>query len=105
MPEIERQQKLGKEVVFRAGAAFAKPEIYEALEERGVKYAIRIPSNDSLERDISELLTRPVGRPGQKPVVWYKVFSTRRPVGKKRGAWWRRSSSTLANSSRAWASS
>jgi hypothetical protein len=28
-------------VVFRADAAFAKPEIYEALEERGVKYAIR----------------------------------------------------------------
>jgi len=74
LPEIERQQKLGKEVVFRADAAFAKPEIYEALEERGAKYAIRIPSNDSLERDISELLTRPVGRPGQKPVVWYKSF-------------------------------
>jgi len=28
----------------------AKPEIYEALEERGVKYEIRIPANDSLER-------------------------------------------------------
>jgi len=37
LPEIERQQKPGKEVVFRADAAFAKPEIYEALEERGVK--------------------------------------------------------------------
>ena len=48
LPEIERQQKLGKEVVFRADAAFAKPEIYEALEEREVKYAIRIPANDSL---------------------------------------------------------
>ena len=74
LPEIERQQKLGKEVVFRADAAFAKPEIYEALEERGVKYAIRIPANESLERDIAELLTRPVGRPGHKPVVWYKGF-------------------------------
>jgi hypothetical protein len=74
LPEIERQQKLGKEVVFRADAAFAKPEIYEALEERGVKYAIRIPSNDSLERDIEELLARPVGRPSHKPVVWYKSF-------------------------------
>ena len=51
LPEIERQQKRGKEVVFRAEAAFAKPEIYEALEKRGVTYAIRIPSNDSLERD------------------------------------------------------
>jgi hypothetical protein len=74
LPEIERQQKLGKEVVFRADAAFAKPEIYEALEERGVKYAIRIPANDSLERDIAELLTRPVGRPSHKPVVWHKGF-------------------------------
>ncbi len=72
--EIERQQKLSKEVVFRADAAFAKPEIYEALEKRGVKYAIRIPANDSLERDIAELLTRPVGRPSHKPVVWYKGF-------------------------------
>ncbi len=74
LPEIERQQKLGKEVVLRADAAFAKPEIYEALEARGVKYAIRIPANDSLERDIAELLTRPVGRPSHKPVVWYKSF-------------------------------
>jgi hypothetical protein len=74
LPEIERQQKLGKEVVFRADAAFAKPEIYEALEHRGVKYAIRIPANDSLERDIAEMLTRPVGRPSHKPVVWYKSF-------------------------------
>jgi hypothetical protein len=74
LPEIERQQKQGKEVVFRADATFAKPEIYEALEERGVKYAIRIPSNDSLERDIEELLTRPVGRPSHKPLVWYKSF-------------------------------
>ena len=74
LSEIERQQKLGKEVVFRADAAFAKPEIYEALEEREVKYAIRIPANDSLQRDIEELLTRPVGRPSVKPLVEYKGF-------------------------------
>ena len=74
LPEIERQQKLCKEVVFRADAAFAKPEVYEALEERGVKYAIRIPSNENLQRDIEELLKRPVGRPGQKPLVEYKGF-------------------------------
>ena len=74
LPEIEQQQTLGKEVVFRADAAFAKPEIYEALEERGVKYAIRIPSNDNLERDIAELVPRPVGRPSKKPLVEYKGF-------------------------------
>jgi len=33
LPEIERKEKAGKEVVFRADAAFAKPEICEALEE------------------------------------------------------------------------
>ena len=74
VPEIERQQEMGKEVAFRADAAFAKPEVYEALEERGVKYAIRIPANDGLERDIAELLPRPVGRPSQKPLVEYKRF-------------------------------
>ncbi len=33
-----------------------------------MKYAIRIPANDSLERDIVERIPRPVGRPGQKPL-------------------------------------
>jgi Transposase DDE domain group 1 len=74
LPEIERQRAMGKGVAFRADAAFAKPEVYEALEERGVKYAIRIPANDALLRDIAELLTRPVGRPSHRPVVWYKGF-------------------------------
>jgi len=72
--EIERQQGMGKEVAFRGDAAFARPEVYEELEARGVKYAIRIPANDSLERDIAELLPRPVRRPSQKPLVEYKGF-------------------------------
>jgi DDE family transposase len=74
LPEIERQQTQGKDVVVRADAAFAKPELYEALETRGVKYAIRIPSNDILEQEIADLLTRSVGRPSYKPVVRYKSF-------------------------------
>ena len=74
LPEVERQQRMGNEIAFRADAAFAKPEIYEALEEREVKYAIRIPANDSLQRDIEELLKRPVGRPSKKPQVEYKGF-------------------------------
>jgi len=74
LPEVERQQELGMEIVFRADAAFAKHEAYEALEERGVKYAIRLPANDSLLSAIEELLTRPVGRPSHKPIVWYKGF-------------------------------
>jgi hypothetical protein len=74
LPEVARQQQQGKTVVFRADAAFAKPEIYEALEAREVKYAIRLPANDNLQRNITELLTRPVGRPRSKPVVWFKSF-------------------------------
>ena len=74
LPEIERQQQQDKEMAFRADAAFAKPELYAALEERDVKYAIRLPSNDNLERNIAELLTRPVGRPSYRPVVRYKSF-------------------------------
>ncbi len=102
LPEIERQQRLGKEVVFRADAAFAKPELYEALEEREVKYAIRLPTNDNLQRNIMELLTRPVGRPSHKPVVRFKRFSIRQRVGSRCGGWSRRWSSITGNCSPAW---
>lgn len=44
------------------------------MEERGVKYAIPIPANDSLERGIAELPTRPAGRPSRKPLVEHKSF-------------------------------
>src|SRR6202011_5697183 len=74
LPEIERQQQQGKEVVFRADAAFAKPELYEVLEERDVKYAIRLPANGKLEQNIAELLIGPWGGPSHKPVVRYKSF-------------------------------
>jgi hypothetical protein len=74
LPELARQQQRGKDVVVRADAAFAKPEIDEALEARGVTSALRLPAHNSLEREIAELLTRPVGRPSQKPVVSYQSF-------------------------------
>ena len=60
-----------------ADAAFAKLEIYEALEERGVKYAIRIAANLCLERETAELLPRPVGRPSHKLLVEDKGFLCR----------------------------
>jgi hypothetical protein len=75
LPEIERQQAEGKSVTFRADAAFAKPEIYEALEERGVSYVIRIPANKKLEWEIADVLFRPPGRPGLKSLVRYKSFA------------------------------
>jgi len=105
LPEIERQQTLGKEVVFRADTAFAKPAVYDALEERGVKYAIRIPANDGLERDIAELLTRPVGRPCNKPVVCYKSFLYQAASWKTARRVVRRSSIMRGSCSRKWGSS
>ena len=75
LPEIERQQAAGKQVALRGDAAFAKPEVYEASEERGVQYATRIPANKSLELEIEDILFRPPGRPSRKPLVRYKSFS------------------------------
>ena len=59
---------------FRADAAFANPEIYEYLEAEGFEYAIRLPANNALFRDIELPLTRPVGRPSNAPGVWYAGF-------------------------------
>jgi len=60
LPAIARLKACGIEVLFRGDAAFARPELYAALEERAVKYAIRLPANPILDRTISELLKRPV---------------------------------------------
>ena len=72
LPEIDRQHAAGKRVAFRADAAFAKPEIYDALEKRAVDYVIRMPANKSLELEIEDILFRPPGRPSGKPLVRYK---------------------------------
>ena len=74
LPEIDRQRAAGKRVAFRADAAFAKPEIYDALEKRDVDYVIRMPANKSLELEIEAILFRPPGRPSCKPLVRYKSF-------------------------------
>jgi len=59
---------------FRGDAAFANPDIYEFLEEEGYEYAIRLKANNKLHREIEHLLTRPVGRPPRKPIVWFHSF-------------------------------
>jgi len=74
LPIIDRYRAHGQTVVVRADAAFALPALYEALERRGVRYAIRLPANDVLERRIEDLLTRPRGRPSYAPLVRYRSF-------------------------------
>src|SRR5438445_644891 len=46
LPVIDRYRARGQTVVVRADAAFALPALYEALERRGVRYAIRLPANE-----------------------------------------------------------
>ena len=55
-PIVERYLKLAVRLLFRADAAFAKPELYEYMEARRIGYAIRLPANDVLQREIAHLL-------------------------------------------------
>jgi hypothetical protein len=75
-PVIARYRERGVALHFRADAAFAKPELYELLEVEDIRYAIRFPANQVLQRRIGHLLTRPVGRPPKKPVVSTPAFTT-----------------------------
>jgi len=74
LPVINRLHGREQTVVVRADAAFALPAVYEALERREVRYAIRLPANDVLMRQIEDLLTRPRGRPSHAPLVRYRGF-------------------------------
>ena len=51
-PVIIRYRERGIALYFRADAAFPKPEIYELLEAEGLRYAIRLPANQVLQRRI-----------------------------------------------------
>ena len=73
-PIVTRYQERGIRLLFRADAAFAKPEVYLYLEPRDIGYAIRLPANEVLQEHIKHLLKRPVGRPPKKPVIRYHDF-------------------------------
>ena len=61
-PVIARYRDRGIALYFRADAAFAKPEIYELLEAEGIRYAIRLPANQVLQR-ADRLPPQAAGRP------------------------------------------
>jgi len=73
-PIFKRYGKTGVRLYFRADAAFAKPEVYLHLEEHSILYAIRLPANDILEREIKHLLKRPEGELPEKPAIRYHDF-------------------------------
>ena len=74
-PILERYLKMSLRLLFRGDAAFAKPEIYDYLESKSLGYAVRLPANEVLQREIAHLLTRPTHWPSQKPIVFYHNFT------------------------------
>ena len=74
VPVVARYRDRERHKYLRGDAAFAKPEVYEYLEQEGFRYAIRLPANQVLMRHIDHLLTRPMGRPPQRPIVRYDDF-------------------------------
>ena len=56
---------------FRADAAFANPECMSFWKPRAMSMPSACQPTTFLEREIEPLLTRPVGRPSNAPVVWY----------------------------------
>ena len=77
LPVVARYRHLDIPKFFRGDAAFARPALYRLLENEDYLYAIRIPANDVLEREIAHLLKRPVGRPPKNPIVLYAGFMYR----------------------------
>ena len=73
-PVVERYRDRVGRRYFRADAAFASPDVYEYLEAEGFLYAIRLPANPVLQRRVSHLLTRPVGRPSRQIRRYYVSF-------------------------------
>ena len=73
-PIVARYRRTEVCLYVRADAAFASPEIDDYMEEHGLRYAVRLPSHPVLAQEIEPLLKRPVGRPPQKPIVWYDDF-------------------------------
>ena len=91
-------------LLFRADAAFAKPEIYEYLEARSIGYAIRLRSNQVLQREIAHLLVRPTEWPSRSPASPIMTSSTRPRVGMYPEEWWPRCCGTRERCSPEWAS-
>ena len=73
-PVVARYRNSDISKYFRGDAAFAIPELYSFLEGEDYGYVIRLRSNAVLERHVQHMMTRPVGRPPQKPVVRYHAF-------------------------------
>ena len=94
-PVIERYRDLNIGKLFRGDAAFAIPDLYQFLEAEGFTYAIRLPANAVLNREIDHLMKRPAGRPPALPIVYlhhlyYQAGSWNKPRTVVAKAQWHR---------------
>ena len=72
---MDRYREVDRKLYLRGDAAFAIPDIYEYLEDNSILFAIRLKANNNLHREIDHLMTRPVGRPSNKPKTFFHAFS------------------------------
>ena len=75
-PVVERYLTAAVRLLFRADAAFAKPEIYEYLEARNIDYAIRlaVQPGATARRSSAPANERPTEWLSRKPIVSYHDF-------------------------------
>jgi hypothetical protein len=74
-PVVRGYQKKGLRLLFRGDAAFARPQLYEYLEEGKIGYAIRLPANQVVQEQIQPLLEPPTEWPSREPIVSYHDFA------------------------------
>ncbi len=74
VPIIERYREWIIDKFFRGDAGIAFPELYEFLQDEAFWYAIRLKSNQVLERHIGHILTRPEIEADGKSDVRYDDF-------------------------------
>ena len=91
LPVLRRvkEEGLAQYVDLRGDAGFPTEPLLLPLEQEGVHYAFRVPSNPVLERLAARYLRRPPGRPPSQPRVWthelsYRVTSGKNPWSRDR---------------------
>jgi hypothetical protein len=74
-PIVERYRGSGLRMLFRGDAGFARPEVYDYLEGEGYEYAIRLPENQVLGREIDPVLEgHEIPTPGHPVVVYHDFY-------------------------------
>jgi hypothetical protein len=73
-PIVARHRGSGLRMLYRGDAGFARPEVYEYLELEGYEYAIRLPGNQVLNRELETVLEQRGNAVPGRPAVVYHDF-------------------------------